>query len=393
MGSRGIATSVMVAVAIVVVLTAGLGYFFITTQAPVTEENMPHGPFPDNQPPDNQPPQENAENVSIFHFLKSITVDMDAKSFGGIVYDGENVVVSYNSNKEYAIWLRKYTTSLEPVTEPLMLDPEITFYGDHKHLFLDNFHYIVVGSNLAGQWVFSITKLNRNLEVVDYKQVEYDYPSNDGFLTTDGNYIYAGFFYPKSEIKNEVGHNIFVYDKDLNFIENITITKPAHRNGAGAIFVDGNFHLFSSHAIATTYPPPPSGILWILCDNNFSPISENAVTIVDTERYDSFPTGVAYDERNNRFYVAHDAAPAESCDPPYVELDNGRKESIMDVVLEAFDYNFTTILDNIAVSSPGSRGHLLLLDDTLYVVYDAADCGKDVNDPSAGVFINAYKIE
>lgn len=57
MSSRGIATPIIVVVVIgVIVLAAGIGYFFIVVQEPVAEENIPPGPAPDNQPSDNQPP-------------------------------------------------------------------------------------------------------------------------------------------------------------------------------------------------------------------------------------------------------------------------------------------------------------------------------------------------
>jgi len=45
MSSRGIATSIIIAVVIVVVLVAGIGCFFIVVQKPVTHDNMPSGVY------------------------------------------------------------------------------------------------------------------------------------------------------------------------------------------------------------------------------------------------------------------------------------------------------------------------------------------------------------
>jgi len=52
MDPRGIASSIIAAVLVVIVLAVGLGYFFIATREPVTEE-LPPGE--ENQPPGGPP--------------------------------------------------------------------------------------------------------------------------------------------------------------------------------------------------------------------------------------------------------------------------------------------------------------------------------------------------
>jgi len=365
---------------------------------PETSENCPEdcGGETINQTGWQQHPESESDIIipnetgEVFQFLKSEAVAEGAYGFSIPVYDGENIVVSYNDNTNYEIMMVKYTKDLQRIGEPVALDNSKTYYGDHKHVFLDGYHYIVVGSHIgekdAGTFVYSISKVDRNLNMVKSIQKDYNLgASNDMFMTTDGNYIYVGFLYGGEPGKNkkEGGHIVFVYDKNLNYIKTIDLTEPKHKNCAGATFADGKFYIFSSDGIVSTCPPPDTRLIVIPCDENLVPEVSEPITVINTENPDEFPTGVVYDKNRDRFYVAYNAGNRTNCKI----LSDGGLMKFYSVNLVAIDKNFE-ILDKITVSSPGSRGHLLLVDDTLYVGYDT----MTGTEGSGGAFLKMYKI-
>jgi hypothetical protein len=149
MGSRGIATSVVIGVIIVIVLAVGLGYFFLAVQKPVPPENTPSGPFPSYSPttsstmtttpgPPGLPHRVlSAASTDGLVWVKDNRIVSDRASVPDAVFDGENIRVYFAKwgvrvaiSRDGVNWQEK-EVSISDIPEGMgAVDPDVVLLPD-----------------------------------------------------------------------------------------------------------------------------------------------------------------------------------------------------------------------------------------------------------------------
>ncbi|MHA1731964.1 MAG: hypothetical protein ACTSU5_08465 [Promethearchaeota archaeon] len=197
---------------------------------------------------------ESDENATLleFHQLVSLNLTTGTSIWGEVVFDGKQLVASYETGDELA--LRKFDENLNPVgSEAIAASTSDTggeAISDHKHIFQGGYHYLVfsiAGSGAGGD--LYLVKMDQNLTRVAITQVvDDDPPTNDMFLVGDGNHIFVGKFAPTTGC----AHAVYEYDSDLNLVATHQegCAENSHSNGASVVFVGDRFHVVAPGGLA-----------------------------------------------------------------------------------------------------------------------------------------------
>lgn len=290
------------------------------------------------------------------------------------VWDGEHIVVS-TENKD-GVSILKYSESLELVAGPVVVATSRDTSGnqgiaDHKHIFLEDHHYIVFSTTDArNAYIVKLTKALDRVKLVPVVEKS-AFPSNDMFLVSDGENIYAGFFLPGK------GHKVYAFDRDLQQTREpfeIGNGDYRHANGASVIFHEGNFHLL---APKTLDPRSENCIYHIVYDKDWKPIGERRTLIADEER-ERMVTGVTWIPKKSLFILHYTANPAGAR-----PRANGPIDDSGVIKRRLFDKDWKPVGKAEVVIDAGHRPHTLFHNDTLYLGYDA----------NGGAFIRRYKSQ
>jgi hypothetical protein len=245
----------------------------------------------------------NADSLD-FTFNKSIEVD-----YGGIwcvlAYDGENIVASSEAT---GLVMGKYDLSLNQIGEAVTVadssDMEGTQIADHKHIFQNDYHYLVFSNQGSGNggylYLIKVDKKLQREKIVTV--VSDDAPTNDMFLVGDGTNVYVGKFKPG------YGHAVYKYDEDLNFVEGPIMIggwdmqnqiNNTHSNGAAVLYYNNMFHMIAPETLA----PGDSDYFYQLSfDKNWGQVGVRQTIYEDTGNI-GLVTGFSQDPITKNFII------------------------------------------------------------------------------------------
>jgi len=237
--------------------------------------------------------------------------------------------------------------------QSLLAGPTDTLSGqriaDHKHVQMDEHHYIVFsneGHGSGGELI--LMKLNQDLERTQIVHIETDDPpTNDMLLVTDGLTLSVGKFLPG------VGHRIYQFDADLQLLDSVPIghDEAMHANGAAAVFADGVYHLV---APMTLQPTVNRQYQHLVFDEHWGLISGPEVVL---ERdFLGMVTALEYEDETG-FFIAH-----------YNEDTAGVGGNIHRLV---FDGEWELLEDTIVAEGEFARPHTVVVPGEIWLGYDA----------------------
>ena len=194
------------------------------------------------------------------------------------VFDGTHLVVSSETREN--ITARKFYLNLTPVGDAVEVANKSDCLGlnisDHKHIFQNNYHFIVFSSSGTGSGghLFLI-KFDVNFNrIANTTVVANEDPTNDMLLVGDGTYINVGKFVPGT------GHKILRYDEDLNWQSNYTEGggDNIHANGAAATFFNNQFYVVAPQYVG----PGANGRYYrLVYDSNWNIVQARTTILED----------------------------------------------------------------------------------------------------------------
>ena len=310
---------------------------------------------------------------------KGSAVELASSSnFAGIVFDGSHIIVSYG--KQNDLFVRSFDTDFQAVSEEMQIT-SVADVTDHKHIYVNNEHYIIYST--IGDDALYLFKLDSNLQptgsVVTVTEDSTTTKTNDMLLASDGTTLFAGQYRP-SDLNNfeNSGHLIKRYDTNLNALAaDVTANDHSHVNTASLIFIAPYFYLIApSTPVVNGLVDTERDLILVRYDSSWTVIGSSSLTLVESSAHTHtsngdgiwMSTGAAYDTQSNSLLVGYTFADGAQ------GSDNGN------IYLRVF--NGTTLaqthFDTISSSGHANRAHFLLVNDTLYVVYDDNTSGSPV---------------
>ncbi|MBI2441099.1 MAG: hypothetical protein HYV35_06990 [Lentisphaerae bacterium] len=296
--------------------------------------------------------QETSTNPLTFTLVTNINVDQGTNSiWAQPVFDGTNIAISVEmESKQIAV--RRYDLNLNPVGLSAVVattnDTAGENIADHKHVFQNNYHYLVFSISGSGDgghlW---LTKFDRNLTRVGIVQVvTNEPPTNDMLLFGDGEYLYVGKFYPEGQ----AAHKIYKYDGNLNFITNYIegTTSNTHANADTAMYLDGNFYFVSPQYVG---PNINEKYYRIVYDTNFNTVKTREIILQDTNKLGTV-NGLSY--YNGRFIVHYMKGSNEA---------NPVGRAVYDAI------NWSSIQNETIISGSNHATHTIIVNNALYLGY------------------------
>ena len=250
---------------------------------------------------------------------------------------------------------------------------------DHKHIFFQNSHYLLYST--TGDDDLYLIKLDTNFAqvgtTVTVASNSANTKTNDMLLATDGTYIVTGQFRPSDLNNNEnSGHLIKKYETNLAYVSpDFTANAYAHTNTASMMSMGSQMYIVApSLPVFGGQVQTQLDLLLLRFDSSFNPVDTSAKKLVDSTTLTHgsngdgiwMSTGLAYDSQSDKLIVGHTFRDAAS------GSDTGK------IHLRVFDgTTFSqTYTETMVDSTMANRAHFLLLNDTLYVVYDDSTSGS-----------------
>jgi hypothetical protein len=295
-----------------------------------------------------------------------------ANIWGGLAFNGTTISITTTSSVSGRphLFLRKLDTNLVQVAPPLQLtfdsDPATAKrITDHKLLFLNGYHFITF--SVIGDSDLYLFKVDINGQrvgtIVPVIQGTAD-RTNDMFLTTDGTYLYVGYFRPPSQT---VFHK---FDQSLSQIGLPIVTSNTlpHNNIGSVVFLDGFFYMFTGN-----FSGRNSNLILTKWNQDWTPAAASPQTLIESANGDGnwFSMGSAYDTATRRWYVAFHHLYAS--DPnEYEHID-----------VAVFDEHCSLLERQHITGQRKYRPHLLVNSQRLYMTYDAG---------GNGVFVRTFAL-
>lgn len=290
-----------------------------------------------------------------------------ASIWGGISYNGENISITTTLFQDRPhLFLRKLDRELRAAGDPVQLtfdsDPQAAKrITDHKHLFLNGFHYVVF--SVAGDSDLYIFRTDRNglrvgtiVPVVENTSDR----TNDMMFCSDGERLYVGYFRPTEQSV------IHIFDQQLRRTQPplVTSAQLPHNNLGGMVYHQGRFYMFTGDKAG-----PNSNLILTIWNRDWTPAQPARRVLIPAPNGGGyyFATGIAFDDLTHRWYIG------------FHHVSNSDPDGTTHLDIALFDEEFNVIEHLHTVS--GFRPHFLLLDDSLYSVYDGG-----------GVFLNRYLV-
>ncbi len=289
-----------------------------------------------------------------------------ASIWGGISFNGENlsVTTTLHSGRSH-LFLRKLDTALRQVGDIIPLttdDDQVTarHITDHKHLFLNDHHFVTF--SVAGDsdlYIFKVDRDGRRVGNIVPVVERTANRTNDMMFCSDGENLFVAYFKPVSQ---SVVHTL---DQNLNHVVPplITSAQLPHNNLGGMVFRGGKFYMITGDRYGAN-----ANLILTIWNHDWTPALSKPQLLLPAPQGEGlfFATGIAYDERRQRWYVGFHHA-----------KNSNPAASHIDLAVFAADF----VLREWQHGPEGFRPHFLLREDHLYMVYDRA-----------GVFIHKYRV-
>jgi hypothetical protein len=310
-------------------------------------------------------------HAQVFTFADSIQYSQ-AGIWGVVSDDGDSLVTTttFTPGTKPHIYLRKgdYTNIINQGS-PIQLTFDSDFAGisnltDHKSLVLNNELYVSFSTQGDSDLFIFKTDLegNRIGSIVSVVQNQTD-PTNDMILVTDSTYLYVLHFDPVNQ------HHVYTFDTNLNPIgSSFSTTTLPHNNIGNALLHNNEFYMLTGDFFGFN-----ADLVLTRWDTGWTPTIASPQTILASSGGDGnwFPTGMIWDEQNQRWYVGMS----------HINPTDVINEEHIDLL--AFDASFN-LLERIHLTDQGYyRPHFVLKNDYLYVSYDK---------PGSGVYLHKYQV-
>lgn len=307
-------------------------------------------------------------SISISHSQVFTLVDSiqytQAQIWGVVSDKGDsiNTTTIYTPASKPHIYLRKGDyTDIHQQGTPIQLTfdadfASITNLTDHKSITLNNELYVTFSTvGDADLFIFK-TDLNGNRigSIVPVIQGSSD-PTNDMILVTDSTYIYVLHFDPPNQ------HHVYKFDTNLNPVgSSFSTTTLNHNNIGNVLFHNNQFCMLTGSGFGFS-----SNLIGTKWDTAWAPAQASPLTIVSSSGGDGdwFPTGMIWDELNQRWYVGMS----------HINSTDVINQEHIDLL--AFDASFN-LLQRMHITGQSSyRPHFVLKNNFLYVSYDKSGGG------------------
>lgn len=324
----------IVAVIIVLVVAAGIGFYFLM--------------------------REEGPTAVKFQFVRKIEVGSGI--FSGIIFANNHFYVSFESNQR--VYVKEYNENFTATGEQHQLTGDGVSVADHQMIFVDNYFYLVHSVPAAG--TLFLKKFDAGFNEVGSTTVVSGASDNEGtndmFLSHAGGFLYVGTFYIQLPSH---GHYIRKYSTELEFVNGFAVTDAPNTIGSSMLFRDSTFIIVSSDRFWDD-----SSLTVLLYDLNWNFMSSKTISAVSGAN-ERFPMGLLFE--NGRYFVSYTHQTGDISSPPLGEMppDYG------DLILKAFDSDWnllgqTKITDDLSANS-ANRAHLAWADNRIYVSYDTND--------------------
>lgn len=311
--------------------------------------------------------QTGAQKPSILAPAQTIRLPQ-ALIWGGISFDGEylGVTTTFVLDGRPQLFLRKLDLQLHQAGPLVQLtfesDPESARHiTDHKQLFARGSYYVVFST--AGDSDLYILRTDRDGRrlgaIVPVVKGTSD-RTNDMMLATDGDLLHIGYFRPP---QRSVIHTL---DMDLRQVRPplVTSAELPHNNLGGMVYHEGRFYLFTGDKAG-----PNSNLIVTVWNRDWTPAQPSPRILIPAPAGGGyfFATGIAFDKPARRWYLG------------FHHVENSDPDATTHIDLAGFDESFNLLEHQHGPA--GYRPHFLLVDLTLYMVYD-----RD------GVFLSRYQV-
>lgn len=271
------------------------------------------------------------------------------------VWDEENLIISTESNGEifaapFDLNHRQLDTAIKIAGREDSIERE--GIADHKHIFQDDHHYITFSISGGGQGgSLYLLRLNRDLERIRLVNVVQDAPpTNDMFMTGDGETVSVGKFLPG------FGHEMYVFDADLNFLGSQSIGggPERHANGAAALYHDSLYHVVAPRTLA---PGKNDWVYHMAYDSEWRITGPQDVLLHDPGMI-TLITGLSREPNSDTFLVHYARTPDDGGGPVYRSV---------------FDRYWNELETVNAIDGSFMRPHSIVVDDLLFVGYEGGN--------------------
>lgn len=291
----------------------------------------------------------------------------------GVVSDkGDSLVTTttHTPATKPHIYLRKgdYTNISQQGT-PIQITFDADFTGisnltDHKSLILHNELFVTFSTQGDSDLFIFKTDLNGNRigSIVSVVQNQTD-PTNDMILVTDSTYLYVLHFDPVNQ------HHVYKFDSDLNPVgASFSTTTLAHNNIGNAVLHNDEFYMLTGDFFGFN-----ADVILTQWDTTWSPTIGSPQTVLASSGGDGvwFPTGMIWDDYNQRWYVG--------CS--HINSTETINQEHIDLL--AFDVNWNLLQREHITAQGYYRPHFVLKNNYLYVSYDK---------PGSGVYLLKYQV-
>jgi hypothetical protein len=283
-------------------------------------------------------------------------VGSEALDFGstwcGLAFDGEQLVISSETGGD--IWVAPHDldgTQVSAETQVATQADAGSQIADHVHLFEDEHHFIsfsVAGEGQGGD--LFLLKLDTDLERQGLVQLlDDDPPTNDMMMVSDGQTLSVGVLEPA------VGHHVVVVDTELQILDEMDIGggEAMHANGAGAIYVDGRYHLLAPDTLA---PGLNHRFMHLEFDSDWTLLdAQNVHTGADGEL--GMVSALSY-LPDHELFVAH--------------YSDGMSDAGGDITRLVFDTDWELLDQQVAMEGVFTRPKSMVVDDRFFLCADGA---------------------
>lgn len=312
-------------------------------------------------------------HAQVFTLVDSIQYNQ-AQIWGVVSDDGDSLATTttFTPAAKPHIYLRKgdYTDITQQST-PVQLTFDADFTSipnitDHKSIIFNNEVYVAFSTIGDDDLFLFKTDINGNrigsiVTVVSASTMD---PTNDMMLVTDSTYIYVLHFDPTSQ------HRVYKFDTNLNPVASpFSTTTLAHNNIGNVLLHNSEFYMLTGSTFGFN-----ANLILTRWDNSWLPTIGSPQNLVSSVGGDGnwFPTGMIWDEPNQRWYVGMSHIySSETINQEHIDL-------------LAFDASFN-LLERIHTTAQGYyRPHFVLKNNYLYVSYDKS---------GMGVYLLKYQLE
>ncbi len=287
--------------------------------------------------------------------------------FPGIFFADDNFYVTYN--KDGDVYIKKFDNVFNKITEKRLT--AVRKVNDVQVAYGDGFFYVVystAGKSGTPDKGLYLKKFDLAFDEINEIAVTEEAPeteaTNDMFFGFINDLLYVGTFYippNPADPENSFGHNIRVFDNELNLKSQIVANDLPHQNGASLVSSNDKFTIISGANV--NFNSQSRDLIILSYDMGWNFLHDKVISNEPDDEY--WPMGSFFDE--NTMYVAY-TSNEEFNEHFCPTCDMG------EIYLKRFDKDWN-VIDTTTVEDkfPSHRAHIIKIGDRLFVAYDSSE--------------------